>query len=114
MRLDHVAEIAAGRLLGRVVRRAIGALICALFILIALYHFTAAGTLALETHYGALNAQLAVGGLYALAALISGGVLLATRNRSLNGKQIAPGREIQMIALLEAAMLGYALARRRD
>lgn len=114
MRLDHVAELAAGRLLARVVRRTIAAAVCALLILIALYHFTVAGNFALEAHYGALNARLAIGGIYAAAALISGSVLLATRNRPFNGKQIAPGREIQVIALLEAVMLGYALARRRD
>jgi hypothetical protein len=114
MRLDHVAELAAGRLLGRVVRRTIAATVCALFILIAFYHFTVAGTFALEARYGALDARLAIGGIYAVAALITGGVLLVTRNRPFNGKQIAQGRELQVIALLEAVMLGYALARRRD
>ncbi len=114
MRLDQVVERAAGRLLGRMVRRTIGALICVLFILIALYYFTAAGTFALEAHYGALNARLAVGGLYAALAIITGGVLFVTRARPFNGKQIAPGREFRLIALLEAAMLGYTFARRRD
>lgn len=114
MRLDQVAEAAAGHLLGRFVRRTLVALACAIFALVALYHFTVAGTFALEAQYGALQARLAIGAIYTAAALATLIGLWATRNKGMNGKQLATNRELQMVMLVEAAMLGYALARKRE
>src|SRR5262249_38793192 len=115
MRLDHVAGIAAGHLFGRIVRRLAAGLFCAVFALVALYHFTAAGTVELEAQYGALKAQLAIGGIYAVVALATAGTLWLTRAKPVgDGNQLAGPRQMQLVMLLEAALLGYTLARKRD
>ena len=46
MRLNQIPEVAVQRFFGRLIARAIGAALFALFALVAIYHFTVAGTLA--------------------------------------------------------------------
>ena len=70
MRLDNLASVAVDHLLGRLIKRALVAAAIAIFALVAIYHFTVAGTFALELKFGALQAQLIVGGAYAAAAAI--------------------------------------------
>lgn len=114
MRIDQLAGTIADQLLGRLVRRVLLALACAIVALIALYHFTVAGTLALEMQYGAVNAQLIVGGVYAFVALICA-IWWLVLGRS--GDTHAPAlphqqRDMQIAMLVEAVMLGYSLARK--
>ncbi len=116
MRIDEVAHFALDRLLGRLIRRAIGFTLLVLFALVALYHFTAAGTLALQAQYGALSAYLTVAALYTAAALITLIALWGTRNGRLprlnNDTALASPKNMQLAMLVEAVLLGYSLARR--
>jgi hypothetical protein len=116
MRLSDVSEIAVSLLFGRLLRRALGAALLVLFALIAVYHFTVAGTLALDAEVGVLYARLIVAAIYTAAALITLIVLWATRTKPLIEDQTADAlmspRNAQVAMLVEAAMLGYALARK--
>jgi len=116
MRLSDVSEIAVSLLFGRLLRRALGAALLVLFALIAAYHFTIAGTLALDAEVGALYARLIVAAIYTAAALIVLIVLWATRTKPAISGQTADAlmspRNAQVAMLVEAAMLGYALARK--
>jgi hypothetical protein len=83
---------------------------------VALYHFTIAGTIALQGQYGDLNARLIVGGIYALLSIISLSVAYAMRPKPANSAAtpaLSNPREMQLVMLVEAVMLGYALARKR-
>jgi hypothetical protein len=116
MRLSDVPEIAINLLFGRLLRRALGVALLALFALIAVYHVTIAGTLALDAEVGALYARLIVAAIYAVAALVALVVLWATRVRPLIDDQsvaaLTSPRNMQMAMLIEAVMLGYSLARK--
>ncbi|HZP74865.1 MAG TPA: hypothetical protein VFB45_01865 [Pseudolabrys sp.] len=119
MRINHIAEMAFEQLFGRLLRRAIGVALVALFALIALYHFTVAGTLALEAQYGLLTARLIVAVIYTLAALVTLLVLWSTRNGKLAGRSNDLGlastrgaQNTQLAMLVEAVLIGYSLARR--
>ena len=116
MRLNDVPEFAINLLFGRLLRRAIGAALLALFALIAVYYFTVAGTLALEAEVSVLNARLIVAAIYTAAALVALIVLWATRTKPLitdeTAAALASPRNAQMMMLIEAAMLGYSLARK--
>jgi type VI protein secretion system component VasK len=116
MRLSDLSEIAVSVLFGRLLRRALGAALLMLFALIAVYHFTVAGTLALDAEVGVLYARLIVAAIYTAAALITLIVLWATRTKPLIEDQTADAlmspRNAQVAMLVEAAMLGYALARK--
>lgn|ERR1700688_1624045 len=115
MRLSHVTEFAIHHLFGRLMHRAIGAALLVLFTLIAVYYFTIAGTLALETKFGVLYALLSVAAVYTAAALIALIALWATRTKPPITDQtaaLASPRNAQMVMLIEAAMFGYALARK--
>jgi hypothetical protein len=116
MRLSHVTELAIKHLFGRLGRRALGATLLVLFTLVAVYYFTVAGTQALEAEYGLLPARLIVAAIYTAAAVIALIVLWATRRKSLIKEQTAEAlmspRNAQIAMLIEAAMLGYALARK--
>ncbi len=115
MSLYTIAANAAYHLVGRLLRRALFALALAGFAIVALYHFTAAGTLALETRFNDLQAQLIVAGIYAALVAIGCAGLWATGRR--RAKPEAPAvskpREMQLAMILEAAMRGYSLARKR-
>ena len=114
MRLDRIAASAMKELAGRLMRRAAAAALMALFALIAIYQFTVAGTIALETQHGALNAHLIVAGIYVALALAAFGVFWAMRTKPIDNALPALNqpREMQLIMLVEAVMLGYALARK--
>ena len=117
MRTDQIVAMATNHFLARVIRRVLAAMALIIFCFIALYYFTAAGMIALDGQVGALNTRLIVGGVYAALALISlivlwaGGRIGRTRaaTPALNGP-----REMQLVMLVEAVMLGYALARKRE
>ncbi len=119
MRLNDIADLTLSHLFGRLLRRALGVLLLALFAAVALYHATAAGTLALAAEFGMLYAYLIVAGIYAAAALIVLTVLWSTRNKSLDRTDreapagaLASPRNMQIAMLIEAVMLGYAMARK--
>ena len=79
---------------------------------------TIAGTLGLETEYGILYARLIVAAIYLAAALSVLIVLWATRSMPPIKAQTADAkmslRDTQIAALIEAVMLGYAMARKSD
>jgi hypothetical protein len=114
MNLQTIAAAVASHLFGRLLRRALLGLVMAALAIVAIYHFTVAGMLALETRFDALHAQLIVAAIYSALAVISLTILWVTgRHRA---KARAPllthQREMQVATLIEAAMLGYELARK--
>ena len=111
MRIEDVAGLAFAHVFGRIFRRALLILLIAGFAIVALYYFTAAGSLSLETHFGALHALLIVGAVYAAAA-ISFAIWWALLNKPASASTPALGtpRDMQIAMLVEAVMLGYALA----
>ena len=117
MRLDQLVTVAVGHLLGRLIKRALLAAAITIFALVAIYHFTVAGTLALDAQFGELQAQLIVGGGYAAGAVVALAILWAMRGKSSATSAPVPSenaREMQLVMLVEAAMLGYSLARKRE
>jgi len=116
MRFAHITEIALDYVFGRLLRRALVVALFALCALIAIYHFTVAGTLALEAEIGLLYARLIVAAVYTAAALITLIVLWATRTKPPLDDQIAGAltspRNVQMAMLIEAALLGFTLGRK--
>lgn len=117
MRVSDLVKAALGDMLGRLLWRAGAALLAVVALLAAAYHLTAAATLALTAHYGALDAYLFVGGGYAVATLIVVAILLVTRR----GKAAATNpvaallsspRNAQVALLLEAAMIGFLAAKK--
>jgi len=117
MRLDHLVATAADHFVGRLVRRALIALVMVACATVALYQFTNAGNIALSGHYGDLNARLIIGGIYAALALISLVILWAMRSNGIKGSAtpaLSNPREMQLVMLVEAVMLGYTLARKRE
>jgi len=117
MRIDQIAAMIVSHLFGRMLRRAIAAMSIAIFLMVAIYHLTIAGTIALETQFGALHARLIVGGIYAAMALISLAVFFALRGRNgnaLGAPALTQPREMQIAMLVEAVMLGYALAQKSE
>ena len=113
MRIDQVAEALADHLFGRMLRRALIALAIIALSVVALYDFTVAGTLALETQYGSLDARLIVGGVYAALALIAAiWWLVLGRPAISRAPALSNVRDMQIAMLVEAVMLGYALARK--
>jgi hypothetical protein len=117
MRLDQIASVAADHLLGRLIRRALIAALGAIFVLVAIYHLTVAGTLALAAQFGEVEAQLIVGGIYAVGAIATAIILWAMRVKPSAISAPVPRdntREMQLVMLVEAVMLGYSLARKRE
>ncbi len=114
MNLYNTAAGAADQLLGRFMRRALLALVMAAFGIVAIYHFTAAGMLALETRFGDLRAQLIMAAIYTALVATSYAILWATgrRNASSSAPILNQPRVMQLAKLIEAAMLGYSLARK--
>lgn len=117
MQLNHITEFVIHHLFSRLLRRAIGTGLLVLFALVAAYHFTIAGTLVLEGLYGMLYARLIIAGIYVVAASIVLIVLVATRTRPPPVKDrpadaLVSPYDAQIAALVEAAMLGYAMARK--
>jgi type VI protein secretion system component VasK len=118
MHIDQIVALAGSHFLSRIIRRAVAAVLLTIFAIVAVYHFTVAGEIALAEPYGILNAQLIVGGIYAALALISLVVFWAMGHR--NGTHAAApalshnARELQLVMLVEAVMLGYSLAQKRE
>lgn len=115
MRIEDVIGVAFGHIFGRILRRALLAVIVAALAVVALYFFTLAGTIALETRYGVLDARAIMGAIYAAAAIVVA-IVWAVRGRPAgSGAPALSGpRDMQIAMLVEAVMLGYALARKGD
>ena len=114
MRLDQIAMATVGHLLGRLMWRALIATVMAVVAIVAIYQFSVAGTLELAERYGAIDAHLIVGAIYAVLAL---GCFIAlwvmrARTTETSTPALAQGREMQIAMLIEAVMLGYTLARK--
>ena len=113
MRIEDVAGLAFGHIFGRIFRRALLAVIIAALVVVALYFFTLAGTMALEARYGALDARAIVGAIYAGAAVVIA-IAWAACGKPAGSKApaLSGQRDMQIAMLVEAVMLGYALARK--
>jgi hypothetical protein len=117
MRVDQIVASAANHLIARLVRRAIAAVAVAIFAVVAVYHFTVAGMIALDGQVGALDMRLIVGGVFAALALISLIFLWALGRGNGRGSAMPAlnsPREMHLVMLVEAVMLGYTLARKRE
>ena len=116
MRVDQVASIALSQIFKRVMIRALLAAVLGLFALIAIYHFTVAGNLALQAQFGALYARLIIAGIYTALAGLAFLTLWLTRAKppKVSEATLDAPREAQIVALVEAAMVGYSLARKGE
>jgi lysylphosphatidylglycerol synthetase-like protein (DUF2156 family) len=116
MRLDHIAISAIEQIAGRLVRRLLIALVMVVLAIVALSYFVSAGETELTARFGILSAQLIMGAAFATAALIALVVLWTMRAKP--AKATTPAlsgqREMQLVMLVEAVMLGYALARKGE
>ena len=114
MRLDHLAISAIEQVAGRVLRRLLIVLLAAVLTLVAISYFVSAGEIELVTRFGAVNAQLIMGALFTGAALIALVIFWAMgAKRARTSTPVLSGqREMQLVMLAEAVMLGYALARK--
>jgi hypothetical protein len=117
MSLYNTVTAAAGHFAGRLLRRALLAFLMVVFALVALYHFTSAGTVALEQQYGTLYAQLIVGAIYIALTLISLMILwiMGRKHTTAAAPAVAPASaEMQMAMLVEAGMLGYSMGKKKE
>jgi lysylphosphatidylglycerol synthetase-like protein (DUF2156 family) len=114
MSLYNIATAAADHLVGRFLRRTLLALAMAALAVVAIYHVTVAGTLALENHFSDLHAQLIVAAIYAALASVSYAILWATGRKSAKTRTpvLSQQREKQITTLVEAALLGFEMARK--
>ena len=112
----RIAEIVFSYLFGRVLRRAMLVVFIGVLTFTAIYHFTIAGTLALEAQYGLLYARLIVGAAYSAAALVTTIIFWAMRTKRPNEKRVVSAtpapRNAQIAMLIEAGMLGYTFGRK--
>jgi uncharacterized membrane protein len=118
MKLDQLIPHLLSRLMGRMLRRMAAFAALALLVLVALYHLTIAGTLALETLYGALNARLIVAGIYAALAIVVCVYLFATRAKAPTvaprGNRSRRPQDVRVAELLESLLVGYTAGRRKS
>jgi hypothetical protein len=117
MRLEHTAGILLNRLIRRFLWRVAIVLLIAASAIVAIYQFTIAGSLALEAHYDVIHVRLAVGAIYAGFVLLGLAVLWTLRQRQADSSPnagLVNQREVRLVMLLEALMLGYTLARKPD
>jgi chromate transport protein ChrA len=114
MSLYNIAASAAGHLAGRLARRALAATVMTAFATVALYHFTIAGKLALATRFSDLQTQLIVAGIYAAvsAAILASLWVMRRSQQQKPAPALAQSREMKLAMLVEAAMLGFELARK--
>ncbi len=110
MNLYNTAAAAVGRLMWRTML----ALFVAIFGIVAIYHFTAAGTLALASRFGDLHAQLIVAAIYTVIVAISLIILWATARKRVKPKAptLSNPRATQIAMLIEALVVGFSLARK--
>jgi type VI protein secretion system component VasK len=116
MNFNNLIAAATDRLLGRMLRRALVVVVMGLCAMIALYHFTVAGNIALAGQFGGLNARLIIGAAYTAIALISFVIFWAMRSKPAGraAPVLSKPAETQLVMLVEAAMLGYAMARKGE
>jgi len=115
MRLDSIIANATDHLIWPLLRRAFIALAFVILVIVAVYHLTVAGNIALAGQYGDLDARLIIGGVYAGLALISLAIFWAMRGKPIkfdSTPALTNPRDMQLVMLVEAVMLGYALARK--
>jgi hypothetical protein len=113
VQIDQVAGSVVDQLFGRMLRRALIAAVFVALAIVAIYHFTIAGTLALEQHFSMIETRLIIGVIYAFIALACAIWWLALgRSASSRTSALANPREMQIAMLVEAVMLGYALSRK--
>lgn len=112
----RIAEIVFSYLFGRAMRRAMLVALIGVFTFTAIYHFTIAGTLALEAQYGLLYARVIVAAAYSAAALVTTIIFWTMRTKRPNEKRVvgatAAPRNAQIAMLIEAGMLGYTFGRK--
>lgn len=118
MALTDIASAAIGRLASRLMRRIVGWLLVGIFALAALYQASVAAVAALEAQLGAVNAHLIIAGLYALLTLGIVTFLWVTVRRPFVSKEYGENLallppELQAATIVEALLLGYAMARKR-
>jgi len=117
MRLTDIAEATVSQVAGRLMRRAVLFALLGILAIVTLYYASAAGGVALALAYGPITAYLIMAGIYALLAIAVLITIVATRSKaaavpdSVAGPLTSP-RNMQIAALVEAAMLGYTLARK--
>jgi hypothetical protein len=116
MQIEHIAGVVFDRIFGRILRRALLVVMFAIFALVALYHFTNAGTIGLEIRFGAMQAQLIIAGIYTAFALVSLAIWwgLARKTAVADRPAATVPREMQMAMLVEAVMVGYSLAKKNQ
>jgi hypothetical protein len=123
MKIESVISQIFGRLMGRVLRRLLAITLVALFILVALYHLTIAGMLALEGLYGPLDTRLIMAGIYAVLAVMIFIYLFVTRGKAPAVEASArrtraaarnTPQDVRVAKLLESLLLGYTTARRKS
>lgn len=116
MRIDQIVGEIFESFFGPLLRRVLLLCVLALLALIAIYHFTIAGTLALEAHYGLLYARLIIASIYTALAFVTVIALWAMRAKAAKAKApaLAAPRETQIAMLVEALMAGYSLGSKRQ
>lgn len=115
MTLNTIIAAATNRVLGRMLRRVLVVVVMGVCAIVALYHLTIAGNIVLSEQFGDLDARLIIAAVYAAVVLISFGILWAMRGKSgiLSGTPaLNCPHKTQLVMLVEAAMLGYGLARK--
>src|SRR5262245_55340086 len=115
MALSDLAAAAIGRIAGRLARRLVGWALVGLFGLTALYQASVAAVVALEQEFGAVYAHLMIAGFYTLATIAIVAVLWFTARRPFVDEEYrktlaALPAEAQVTAMVEALLLGYAMA----
>lgn len=116
MRFDQLVASFIAEIAGRLIRRvAVGIAMTALAV-VALYHFGDAAVVALDNQFGFIHAHLIMGGIFAFAAFVALVILWAMRGKLAGSDPRMPNapREIHLAMLIEAVMLGYALAQKGD
>ncbi|MFA6265774.1 MAG: hypothetical protein WC670_08690 [Pseudolabrys sp.] len=117
MRLTDIAQITATHVIGRLLRRTALFGVLGVLAIVTIYYASAAGSIALALQYGPIYAYLIMAGFYAMAAAIVLIVLWVTRAKPPSPSEKVAGalsspRGMQITMLIEAAMLGYTLARK--
>lgn len=116
MRLDNLAIGTIEHLAGRLVRRLLIILLTLVLALVAVVYFVSAGEIELTARFGSLNAQLILGAIFMAAALLMFTVWWVMRARPAvkTAPALVSQREMQLAMLVEAVLLGYALARKSE
>lgn len=116
MRIDQLVTVYVNRLVGYVLRKIAVTALMLYFILVAIYYFGAAGVAALSTEYGIVNAQLVVAAIYIGLGTICLVILWIINTKTSTPNPLMPGHSSRTLIsmLVEAALLGYRLAQKRD